>query len=110
MADLTNWTESLEQARYMHKVLHRAWWEAWRRDNEMRPGTHSAEDVRDATEALRVMKSALARLKVEAIEKYGVKSDCGQCREYSVFGGPGHQPSNSCRSGKQPHCTCDFCF
>ena len=23
---------------------------------------------------------------------------------------PRHKPSDSCRSGKHPHCTCDFCF
>jgi hypothetical protein len=28
----------------------------------------------------------------------------------SVFGGPGHEPSSMCRSGKRPHCSCSACW
>jgi hypothetical protein len=35
---------------------------------------------------------------------------CVQCRWASVFGGPSHEGSNYCRSGKRAHCSCDLCF
>ena len=28
---------------------------------------------------------------------------------YNIFA-PRHKPSDRCRSGKYPHCTCDTCF
>jgi acyl dehydratase len=37
-------------------------------------------------------------------------SDCDYCKEVSIFGGPGHFASGSCRSGRRAHCTCDTCF
>lgn len=24
--------------------------------------------------------------------------------------GPEHEPLSTCKSGKRPHCTCDYCF
>lgn len=29
---------------------------------------------------------------------------------YPAGPGPWHEPSSACKSGKRPHCTCDYCF
>jgi len=51
----------------------------------------------------------------EAVQKFGRPNprhpDCSTCLTQSVFpGGPDHEPSEYCRSGKRPHCSCDSCF
>lgn len=35
---------------------------------------------------------------------------CELCKTYEITGGPGHDPSPNCRSGKRPHCSCDTCY
>lgn len=36
--------------------------------------------------------------------------DCKTCQDPSQRGGPSHEPSSRCESGKRPHCSCDTCF
>lgn len=35
---------------------------------------------------------------------------CVLCERYAKTGGPSHNPSPFCESGKRPHCTCDRCW
>jgi hypothetical protein len=35
---------------------------------------------------------------------------CDREREQGVSFHPSHDASESCKSGKHPHCTCDSCF
>lgn len=35
---------------------------------------------------------------------------CEKCGRWMARGGPDHDPSPRCQSGKRPHCTCDTCF
>lgn len=95
----TNWLDSKSHARQVHKILGDAWWEAYRKDSK--------------SEETRMLRSALGKVVAEAKLKFGDNSrhpDCEYCLEVSVFGGPDHDPSSGCRSGKRPHCTCDTCF
>lgn len=97
-ATTTDWTTSKQHARQMYGVLNTAWWSAY-----------TSKDP-EAPTVERAIKSALAKLIAEAIEKFGAKSECYTCRLNSVFGGPSHNASSMCRSGKRDHCTCDACF
>lgn len=36
--------------------------------------------------------------------------DCKTCQDPAQRGGPSHDPSRNCESGKRPHCSCDTCF
>ncbi len=96
--------ESRNHARQVHTILHRAWWEAYRATNG---------GVKGDIESFRTIKSALDRVIQEAEERFG--SDlghpgCKTCRNVSVFGGPSHDASPNCRSGRHSHCSCDTCF
>lgn len=57
---------------------------------------------------------ANALLKPEAqSRRLAPQGECAECDGYRVRGEtfhPSHTPSNSCQSGKRPHCTCDACF
>lgn len=64
-------------------------------------------------EMSRSIRSALKRVMEEAIERWGDNRqfpECMICKEYSVFGGPSHRASGSCRSGGRSHCSCSTCF
>lgn len=39
-----------------------------------------------------------------------VPEPCTLCEQYAKTGGPSHNPSPRCESGKRPHCTCDRCW
>jgi hypothetical protein len=98
-----NLLDDLNHARMMHQILHTAWCEAYR-------VRHLGEAE---AEAERITKGALARVTSEAKLRFGNNSahpNCDYCLTVSVFGGPGHEPSSFCRSGKRPHCTCDSCY
>lgn len=43
---------------------------------------------------------------VEMAERYG----CLYCARVYVSGGPSHEGSPRCRSGRRSHCACDTCF
>ena len=95
---------SKDHARKVEAILRSAWWEAYRATNG---GT------KVDPESFRVIESALKRVTAEAEEKFGDDlghPGCKMCRHVSVFGGPSHEASTFCRSGKRPHCTCDTCF
>lgn len=94
--------ESIEHARKVQAILHTAWWSAW---------CAKAEKV--DPESYRLIQSALERVETEAIERFGHNEehpDCTQCKRYSVFGGPDHDASRRCKSGRKPHCSCDTCY
>ena len=54
---------------------------------------------------------------IARMEKAGfLDPNCKGCEErytapvpYAVFA-PSHKPSDNCKSGKRPHCSCDTCF
>lgn len=105
MAEPETWNfESMDHARLLQSQLHDAWWKLYRETNGGNKGDVAAfENARDQ----------LKILETQAISKYGKDKGhpgCSLCLRYSVFGGPGHEPSSMCRSGKKPHCTCDTCF
>ena len=64
--------------------------------------------------------TALQAIVRDAIEQFGDIENsrygstgkvCVTCLHQSVFpGGPRHNASATCESGKHPHCTCDTCF
>ena len=56
--------------------------------------------------------SMLRKLRSQGAADWGTPQveGCEECAINSVFGGPRHNPSSHCRSGKRPHCTCDACF
>lgn len=62
-----------------------------------------------------LLNSAMERVKAEAARQFASASksypsmDCQQCRVYSVFGGPKHNGSASCKRGKS-HCSCSLCW
>jgi hypothetical protein len=35
---------------------------------------------------------------------------CSTCQDPAQRGGPSHTPSQNCKSGKRPHCSCDTCY
>ena len=39
-----------------------------------------------------------------------VVEGCRECAQYQKTGGPDHYPSEFCRSGKRPHCSCGTCY
>lgn len=124
---MTDWLDSKEHARQVHGVLMNAAHyaesmkqktfdrEAWYADaQKVTTGDYYSRNDKYCdpflVEMSRSIRSALKRVMEEAIERFGVKSECPLCREYSVFGGPSHLASGSCRSGGRAHCTCDTCF
>jgi hypothetical protein len=95
--------EDRDHARAVYQILHTAWWAAY--SAKHKGATES--------EVERISKGALDRIVAEAKLRFGnnrAHPDCDYCLTVSVFGGPGHEPSSLCRSGKRPHCTCSACF
>lgn len=80
--------------------LHKVWWKEYMKDKD-------SEDTKAAY-------LASSQLRAQVIAKYGAANpehlDCKTCLEYSVFGGPSHDASQRCESGKRSHCSCDCCF
>lgn len=119
--------ETKEQARQVHTILVKARDEAYRamtdsfdRDKfyaDQKSGISTAPREKyysaDTSEAYRIALSAEREVFEEAKQKFGnnrAHPDCDYCLQVSVFGGPGHETSPRCRSGRSPHCTCDTCF
>jgi hypothetical protein len=94
---------TVDEARADHAILHDAWWKAY---CERGPGR--------SDEKIAMAKASLDACAAKVLEKFGRKNpahpDCEACLRASVFGGPSHEPSRMCRSGKRPHCSCDACF
>jgi hypothetical protein len=95
--------DDIEDARATYSMLELAW--------------HEARQVADRgpsqAEAARIAHGALRRISAEAKLRFGnnrAHPDCDYCLEVSVFGGPRHEPSSMCRSGKRAHCTCRACY
>lgn len=103
---MTNWTDSKEHARQVQGILSTAI--AYL--GFAVPRTEDEELNAFWKEARRAISSAEKKVVEEAVERWSVKSDCELCRKYSVFGGPSHHASGSCRSGGRSHCSCDTCF
>lgn len=95
--------DDIDHARETETILRTAWWQAY----EVK-GRGEVE-----AEAEHIAKGALNRVISEAKLRFGnnrAHPDCDYCLTVFVFGGPGHEPSSFCRSGKRPHCTCNSCF
>lgn len=103
MAEYKDLLLDKEHARKTHAILHTAWWNAYR----------VKEQGEMQAEVERIAKGALTRVIAEAKRRFGnneAHPDCEYCLEVSVFGGPSHEASRYCRSGKRAHCTCDACY
>lgn len=91
---------NINDARAVASKAHSEWWKLYMKD------PHSAE-TQDAE-----LKSKAIR--ADVLAQFGTPDpshpDCPQCLSGSVFGGPSHEASQRCRSGRHPHCTCDTCF
>lgn len=88
---------NVQEARQQQQALNSLWWDAHKKFGDTNENTVNLRDQ-------------IRALETDAIAKFGMKSDCEQCRRNSVFGGPGHNASSMCRSGKRNHCTCDTCW
>lgn len=102
--------QSREHARKVHQILHTAHWVAYCEMGKIPNGSASRIF---AEEAERATASALKSVTEEAKAKFGnnkAHPDCDYCLTVSVFGGPSHEASPRCRSGRHDHCTCDTCF
>lgn len=63
----------------------------------------------EATKAKIEANPIIERLRLKAAEH----PDCPVCQkriETGNFIGPGHNPSQFCRSGKRNHCSCSTCY
>lgn len=93
--------ETVEQARSEQQRLNKEWWASYTKNGER-------------SEVTKALHAELDAFTSEAIEKFGQSNpahpDCLQCLRASVFGGPGHESSRFCGSGRRPHCSCDTCF
>lgn len=127
---MTNWLDSKEHARQVHGILMNASHyaesikqktfdlTAYHADTEkVETGDYYTRNDKYCdpflAEMSRAIRSALKRVMAEAIERWGDNRqfpECTLCKEYSVFGGPSHRASGSCRSGGRAHCTCDTCY
>jgi hypothetical protein len=92
--------QSKGHAEQVRNILNKAWFAAYCADKQ--------------SEETRMMRSALERVREAALVKFATPNpahpECATCLEQSVFGGPSHEASPRCRSGRRPHCTCDTCF
>lgn len=122
---MTDILTSIDHARQVYNILHKAWWSAYaargktfdrskffadKADGIERPEPSYSPET---TEAERIMRSILDKVKEEALAKFGNDSEspgCRACLERSVFGGPRHKASDRCRSGKRSHCSCSACW
>lgn len=71
-----------------------------------------AAAVEVARDIIREDLYPLTEMVVEERQGYAVTVDveCPDCAYYKAHGGPAHEPSPLCQSGKRPHCTCSACF
>ena len=90
---------SQDEARKRHTELNTAWWNSYIKNGAAAPQTIKLQSECDELAAQAVKQFAKPQI-----------ADCKTCKRVSVFGGPGHNASPYCRSGKQPHCTCDTCW
>ncbi len=119
--------QSREHARQTHTILMRAHHEAgnaasqsfdrgrYYRDVDLKEPTEPRTKYQDQelVEFERMTNSALKMVTEQAKKKFGNNArhpECDYCLTVSVFGGPSHENSSLCRSGKRPHCTCSACF
>lgn len=122
---MTEFLTSKSHARQVYQILHAAWWNAYEARGKSFDRSKFYADMSDGiksptpqfspetTEAERILRSALDKVKEEALAKFGDDSEspgCRACLERSVFGGPRHKASDRCLSGKREHCSCSFCW
>jgi hypothetical protein len=99
--------DSIVHARQVQSIIHKAWWEAYLAKARLRLKEGAP------IEAERVMANALKRVTDSAIAQFGNDQGhpgCQECLHHSVFGGPRHEASRGCESGKKPHCSCPMCW
>ena len=78
-------------------------------ENDNPAGLPPCEDARAGERELLDMLGRKSRLRAHA-EKFPGCAECKRRIETGNYAGPGHEPSGLCRSGKRPHCSCDFCY
>lgn len=49
-------------------------------------------------------------LKVALSGRPETAESCALCEQFARTGGPRHEASDRCESGRRPHCSCDACF
>jgi hypothetical protein len=121
--------ESADHARKLHGQLRSVWWNAftaksnsfdkgkWYADIDKNDGKNMPPREHYEDPSLVAVEQA-AKLELERVKEAGKKQfgnnrehpDCEYCLEVSVFGGPNHNASGSCRSGGRAHCSCDICW
>lgn len=92
--------ENVDQARLAARVAHSEFWKLYMKD----PKSPDTEVAHERSKAIR------ADVLVQFGKPDPKHPDCTQCLSASVFGGPSHEASPRCRSGKHPHCSCDTCW
>ena len=97
-------SDTRESAVAKVNALHSLWWKLFCQT----PKTDESRAVAEKAQ------KELLNLKEAVLDRFGKKNPrypaCRECLSASLFGGPGHESSSMCRSGKKPHCTCDACF
>lgn len=91
------------EARAEYQRYHSAWWSAF-----CDRGPSQSQLVTDQAKA--ELQSCEAAVLAQFGKPNPAHPDCSSCVRSSVFGGPRHEPSKFCKSGKHPHCSCDTCF
>ena len=72
-------------------------------EEALKAATSEADMLPALSQDERVRRIARA---VEVAER----NKCLYCARVLVSGGPSHETSSMCRSGRRPHCTCRACF
>lgn len=90
----------VNQARAVASAAHSEWWAAYMKDSK--------------SEETQIADAKSKEIRVDVLTQFGKPNPkyphCKQCLYGSVFGGPSHEASPRCKSGRHPHCTCDTCF
>ncbi len=97
-----------EEALAAYHFLYDEWWKVYRSTLGGREG--SIEEVGLFLDAKREVDQVREMILSQFGKINPKHPDCQTCLNNSVFGGPGHDTSPYCRSGRNPHCTCDACF
>jgi hypothetical protein len=92
--------ETLQDARAHASALHIAWWNLYTK----------SKDSPETAEAHTASKSFHEAVLAKFGKSHSKYPDCRECISVSVFGGPRHEASKNCKSGKHNHCSCDTCF
>lgn len=91
---------NVNEGRAAANAAHSAWWKLY--------------TTQPNSEETKLAQEHSAAIRADVIAKFGKPHpkypDCQSCLSQSIFGGPDHEASPRCRSGRHAHCTCDTCF